>query len=330
MTPKHQEWSTFRITTLLYAIIFIIPFLFYFIHASFDDIQQDSKIVKEVGWAEGVMDTLLSLENQKPDPHTVARIDHVFQEVGIWVNNNQNSKFYIGGSSLQKDFADAHHCWTSYKDDLQKHQAEQHLKKGCSHTLKTLSLIITNMIYLKEKDLVNMFYWYLAIAMLLAILMIYFVRAYIHQQLKKHAIHDHETKLYNKKYLMAELRSTCARAERYDYPLTLLSIAVEGLENGTYEEKEKAHLLEQLGGILISMTRTSDVACRYDENHLVVMLPFTEEKNAKILQDRIETQLETHDFMLSSKPNFRLSLIGFSHGESPEACIERADNFLKA
>jgi len=316
--------SAFRITLLLYIGVLLIPLGFFYTYSNVQESAPDISTVRKLGQVGTEMLIFTAPTPTKDIKKSIQKINNNLKEIETWVNTNKQSEFYVGGRTIQADFNIVKQCWQKLNKSPQKENIFH-----CLKALNSLSFTIEKMHTLKENKIKNMFYVNIIGTLILLLLLIYFVRSYIEIQLKKHAIHDHETKLYNKKYLMAELKSTCARSERYDYPLTLLSVAIEGLKESNYDDTERIHLFEQLGGILISMVRSSDVACRYNENHLVVMLPFTEEKNAEILRGRIAKQLETHDFTLKSKPNFKLTLIGFKHGESPEVCIERADRFLK-
>ncbi len=46
-----KEWSSFRITLLLYLVVFILPFSFYYVYTSFQTMQQDTKIVRQSTWS---------------------------------------------------------------------------------------------------------------------------------------------------------------------------------------------------------------------------------------------------------------------------------------
>ena len=83
-----------------------------------------------------------------------------------------------------------------------------------------------------------------------------------------------------------------------------------------------------LGGLITSLTRTSDTASRYDENHFLILLPDTEEENASILEGRIREALEKHDFMVDSKLKFKFSTTQFDYEETPESCVTRAEKLL--
>ena len=201
----------------------------------------------------------------------------------------------------------------------------------CYDLVENLAIIIEKMVYLKQNKIINVFYLSLILVMIFALLMIYLVRAYIHQQMKKHTIHDHDTKLFNKKYFCAELKTSCARAARNNSPLSMLSISIDGFEKGSkrYDKKTKEHILNILGGLITSLTRTSDVACRYDENHFSILLPDTPEENALILEGRVRDAFEKHDFSVTPELNFKFATAHLNYKESSEVFLTRTEQLLK-
>ena len=149
--------------------------------------------------------------------------------------------------------------------------------------------------------------------------------------MKKHAIHDHDTKLFNKKYFCAELKTSCARAERTNSPLSMLSISIDdfGKESKKYDKKTREHILKMLGESITSLTRTSDVACRYDENHFSILLPDTPEENALILEGRIREAFKKHDFGITPELNFKFATTHLHYKELPETFLTRTEELLK-
>ncbi|UPT77310.1 GGDEF domain-containing protein [Sulfurovum sp. XGS-02] len=330
----HEKWSSFRITLLLYAIVLIIPLTFYFIYTSFDTMDKDTKIIRQVGWLDG---SIRSFAMNAPDHNhqqMVKDIDETVQNISTWVIQNNNSKFYLGAQTLSQDLLAVTTCWNTYKQKLSTYNTNTAIEKPhltCLDSVKNLTLIMENMVYLKQKDFINMFYWNLAVLMVITLLIIYFVRAYIRQQMKKHAIHDHETKLFNKTYFCAELKSSCARAMRNKTPLSVLSISIDdfGEESKHYSQKIQTYLLKTFGGLIISLVRESDVACRYNENHFFILLPETSEENALVLEKRISEALEKRDFGVIPELNFRFATSHLNYKETAEAFIERIETLLK-
>ena len=324
-----KEWSSFRITLVLYLVVLILPFSFYFVYTSFQTMQNDTRIVRQSSWTAGAMGHLALKQN---DQKTVVHIDKALHEISLWVTQNNDSKLYIGTQTLSQDFSQLNSCWTVYKESYLKDNntaIKQHSLQ-CYELTDSMAIIIEKMVYLKQNKMINIFYFSLTTAMILILLVIYMVRIYIHQQMKKHAIHDYETKLFNKKYFCAELKTSCARAARNNSPLSMLSISIDDFGKGSkrYDKKTKEHILNILGGLITSLTRTSDVACRYDENHFSILLPDTPEENALILEKRVREALEKHDFGAIPELNFKFATAHLNDKESPEVFIARTEQLL--
>ena len=330
----HKEWSSFRITLLLYAIVLIIPLTFYFMYTSFNVMDRDTKIVRQIGWLDGSINSFAINAPDHNNRQMVKDIDETLKNISAWVVQNNGSEFYLGAQTLSQDLLEVTTCWDSYKEKLPSQHTDTTIKQphfNCMDSVKNLTLLIENMVYLKQDHFINMFYWNLAVLMVITLLIIYFVRAYIHQQMKKHAIHDYETKLFNKKYFCAELKTSCARAARNNTPLSLLSISINDLgeESKQYSEKMQAYILKTFGGLITSLTRESDVACRYDENHFSILLPDTSEENALVLEKRVREALEKHDFGVVPELNFKFATAHLNFKESSEAFLSRTEGLLK-
>jgi len=321
LMPK--EWSSFRITLVLYVVILLLPFSFYFVYTSFQTMQNDTKIVRQSSWTAGAIQYLSTSRSEQQ----IQQIDKAILHLSSWVSQNSKSKLYIGKLSLSEDFSEVNTCWDSYKNSLTTHNDTviQQQALQCYQTTDKLALIIEKMVYLKQKKLINLFYASLTIAMLLILLVIYFVRAYIHTQMKKHAIHDHDTKLFNKKYFMAELKMSCSRSVRHSFPISMLRVSINDIEKGnkTYSESEKRNTLNVFGILMHSLVRDGDIPCRYDDNHFLILLPFTEEHNAVILKARIEEALKKDKWMSSKEISFDFNITEFDKEESEKAFIVR-------
>ena len=174
-----------------------------------------------------------------------------------------------------------------------------------------------------QTSLSNLIYITSALSVLFALYSIYFVRLYIEKQMKKHTIHDHETGLFNKKYFLAELHSTFSSSMRHENPLSLVFVSPNSFTDKTYDKKTKSILMKELGELFTSVTRNSDISCRYDENHFAVLLPLTNREHALILEDRLKKALENHDFKVTPKLHFDLVTTEAEFDETEEAFIAR-------
>jgi PleD family two-component response regulator len=86
--------------------------------------------------------------------------------------------------------------------------------------------------------------------------------------------------------------------------------------------------METIGDMLLSLTRTSDVACRYNKNHIAIILPFTEKENAQILMSRIQETFEKQDFGISQDTNFVFSILQYTPSDTSKEYIRKAEELL--
>ena len=316
-----QTWSAYRITLLLYLGVLILPFSFYYTYSSIKGLASDTTVIHQISKNSGEMLAFVDTANEETRKEIKLKINNNLKQLQPWFASKDREEFYVGGKTLQADFNKLLSHWDKLKNDLNKQTA-----LTCWKTAKSLNFTIDKMLSLKQNKIENIFYINMITAIIFLLLMIYFVRIYIHLQMKKHAIHDHVTKLYNKKYCLAELKTSCARSQRYNYPLSMVSITIENME--AYDKKAKQSMLDTFGTLMRSATRVSDVACRYDENHFIILLPDPEENSAELCQERIGKIFQEYNFNTTPKPEFKFSTTCYNTEESEEKFMERALNQL--
>jgi diguanylate cyclase (GGDEF)-like protein len=322
-----KEWSSFRITLVLYIIVLLLPISFYFVYNSFKTIKDDTKVVHQTAWIGGALESIGLATDKKDRKQKISQIDTVLADISQWVESNQQSDLYIGFMSLTEDYTQVNKCWTNYKAMIStKHSTLSDNALECWESANYLAIVVEKMVYLKQKKQMNLFYIWLAVAMILILLTIYLVRIYIHQQMKKHAIHDLESTLFNKKYFMSELKTSSSRSNRHNFPLSLLRITIQDFEkeNKTFSNSIKRNTLKVFGSLIHSLVRDGDVPCRYDDNHFLILLPFTEEHSALLLQERMAEALEKDKWLNAKQITFDFNATEFDKKESKEALILRA------
>lgn len=171
-----KEWSSYRITLLLYFVVLLLPFSFYFIHTSFQTMQKDTTIVRQSSWLTGAIEHL----NNNTDHQEIAKIDKALNQISLWSQHNNTSDLYIGRTTLVEDIKAVTDCWNSFK---QQGSAE------CYNVSNDLAVVIEKMVYLKQKKIINIFYMSLSIGMILILLTIYLVRTYIQTTNEKECHH---------------------------------------------------------------------------------------------------------------------------------------------
>jgi len=319
-----QDFSTYRITLLLYIGVLLIPFGFFYTYSNVKNSVTDTSIIRKLGKIGTEMLIFTDPAAIKNNTRSIQKIDSNFKEIESWVEKNKESEFYVGGRTLQADFNQLKQCWQQLKKDPKKENAFM-----CLKTENSLSFTIDKMYTLKQKKIKNMFYINIIGTLIFMLLLIYFVRSYIHHQLKKHAIHDYDTQLFNKKYFLAELHTTTERAKRYDKPLSLCFISLDNLAGGNYNKKTKQEIIKKFAEILSSVARNSDIVSRYEEDQFAILMALTERNNALRFEERLKEALKSYPIDTTPKIKISFSTIQFDNNETDTSFIKRAQSMLE-
>jgi len=153
----------------------------------------------------------------------------------------------------------------------------------------------------------------------------------LHGRVREQAIRDELTGLYNRRYFDETLAREVARAGR---DRTTLALAMLDLDHFKQVNDRRGHvegdrILAELGRLLLTQTRSADVACRYGgEEFAVVLLGADREvgvRRAEAWRRRFEAERE-----LSGEAGCTLSagVAQSRPGERSEELLARADAAL--
>ncbi|MEA3490943.1 MAG: diguanylate cyclase [Campylobacterota bacterium] len=320
------SWSNCRITLLLYFGILILPFSFYFNYSAIQDAASDTAVMHQLSRSGGEMLVYEQIDDEVKREEIGSRIDRDLERLTPWFESNRRIKFYVGGRTLQEDYDRVLSCWRELRADPENKNALE-----CWRAVKSVTFTVDKMLSLKQNRVENIFYISFLLTVIFLLLMIFVVREYMHKQLSKHTIYDIPTKLFNHNYLISHLESACSRSKRHDYPLSMISVESANLDRKSrvYTKQEKSHISSILGGLINSLTRTSDIACRYDENLFLIILPDTGVEGAPILEARLRQALENHNFMAYPDMSFKVVSTQFDESERVEEFIERTNGLLR-
>ncbi len=165
------------------------------------------------------------------------------------------------------------------------------------------------------------------------------------EKLKKLALTDELTGLYNHRYFQERLEEEIIRARRYHYPLSLIFIDVDHFKkyNDRNGHIEGDQVLKTIGRILHTFSmeihisaklRKSDIVARYGGEEFVVLLPYTDGKRGALVAERLRRTIEEHPFKYEEHQpggslTISLGLAAFpEHASSREELVRLADEAL--
>jgi diguanylate cyclase (GGDEF)-like protein len=119
------------------------------------------------------------------------------------------------------------------------------------------------------------------------------------------ATRDELTALYNRRHFVELLEREISRSERYDQPLAVIMLDIDGgncggrglkIINDTYGHQAGDALLKAVGAFLYDNIRRADVIARYGGDEFVILAPQTGYEKAPALANRLCRELREASF----------------------------------
>ena len=132
-------------------------------------------------------------------------------------------------------------------------------------------------------------------------------------QLAELSITDELTGLFNRRYFDSALDMEVNRAERYNYPLSLVVLDIDHFKevNDRYGHDRGDEVLKAIGSVMAKVLRRSDVATRYGGEEFAAILPMTDMEGALAMAERIREEVASLSFLDEpSGDRFRVTISG--------------------
>lgn len=158
--------------------------------------------------------------------------------------------------------------------------------------------------------------------------------AQLYEKTVEMAFNDDVTILYNRRYFLEELERELARALRKRTPLSLLMMDMDGLKsiNDRFGHDQGAAFLKELGSIIKTNTRASDVAARFGGDEFVLLAAETDTKEAVEIAERLRLETKSYSTEIDGWEVGMSISIGVAtfpeHASDSEALLKRADEAL--
>lgn len=129
--------------------------------------------------------------------------------------------------------------------------------------------------------------------------------------LKKEAITDGLTGLYNYRFFKRQLDLEVKRAERYLHPVSLVMVDIDHFKfyNDHHGHLRGNNILERIASLLKTYTRETNLVARYGGEEFMILLPETESKIAAKAAVRMRRMVQKEQFPLQEdQPSGNLTI----------------------
>jgi diguanylate cyclase (GGDEF)-like protein/PAS domain S-box-containing protein len=157
----------------------------------------------------------------------------------------------------------------------------------------------------------------------------------LRQTLRHQSIHDPLTGCYNRRYMEETLRREIPRAARSGKPLAVVMADLDHFKrfNDTYGHEAGDAVLAELGLLLKSCVRVSDIACRYGGEEFALVLPEAPIEGALKRLEEIrrrvsDLRVHQHDRVLGGLTLSMGLAVTPDHGSAPDDLLRAADKAL--
>jgi len=154
------------------------------------------------------------------------------------------------------------------------------------------------------------------------------------EQIRKLAITDELTQLFNSRHFYSQLKIEIDRANRYKRDLSLLLLDIDHFKayNDEHGHLEGNVVLSRLGSVVTACLRTMDSAYRYGGEEFTMILPETDVKDGNIVAERLRTMMETQEFRPGAGDRIGITIsVGITQyvpGEELTTFVQRADQAM--
>lgn len=295
-----KDWSILRVTLLLYLLVVLFPVNIYLANHILADTKQDTQTISALKRISGQMQDV-TLDTGNVDKEVLHQIDQYMQSISEEFMSSDANKFDVGFENVQVEFSLLQGCWSDFKSQLLKGPGSPLLfekNAACQKRVMKLVVLVNKMANIKREESLLWLNIVLIVTMIIMVVTIYYVRVTMKKRLERHTIYDVQTRLFNRDYFDAEIQKACALAARKQHPLALIAIAIDNFESTiqTLEPKQYEAVMKNIGGLLLSMMRTSDTSCRYTQGEFMIITPETALKDALLVAQRIHKRIIEHDF----------------------------------
>lgn len=152
-------------------------------------------------------------------------------------------------------------------------------------------------------------------------------------KLSELSITDELTTLYNRRYFDLRLKEEVRRNRRYNHDIALIMVDVDGFKqyNDLNGHPAGDELLKDLGQLIRTSIRKSDIPSRYGGDEFAIICPECDEKEAHLIAERLSNTFAARGYSYRKEDSTVTVTVSSGiaiNGEKPEEFVAQADKSL--
>ena len=325
-----RDWSVFRITILLYAIVGLLPLNYYFADRSFESMQNDSTTMGHLAYINGTIQRAIFMDEVSARQELIDEVEVSFKAIDQGFLQEPSNLEFVTLFRANEVYTAMIESWIGLKIALEENEPTGVLGNRCWQEVNSFTKLAEEMMAYKSESMLDRLYLSLVFTMLSVLVLVFLIRLYIVIQIKKHAIHDHVSGLYNKKYYNEALQKAKLLTVRQQKPLSLLVLSFEEYDalSKSMNKKQLEVFIQEFSNYFREFFRQSDTICRIEENCFIAITPDASTENIKTLDLRLEKHLESHGFTLKSAAELRVGVATYDK-KSTMSLLDEAQEAMK-
>ncbi len=158
-----------------------------------------------------------------------------------------------------------------------------------------------------------------------------------HGDIIEELLHDQSTRdpltgLFNRRYMEKALERALHRACNLSHPLAIVTLDIDHFQrfNNTYGHDAGDEVLKEVGWLLQTQTRNSDIPCRYGGEEFVLIFPETSLREAAAIAEKLRQAVKHLNLVHAQQSlgviTVSLGICSFpEHGQTSQELLKSAD-----